>query len=83
MLSHYLGLMAHTIPRLKHVLLNAQWMKTVILRELFLVKLETMQMRFSHKLTGLLLFLILYCSAGYLVWLILIKWHSLLRFIFH
>ena len=40
-------------------------------------------MRFSDKLAGLILFLIFYCSAGFLVWLFLIKWHALLRFLFH
>ncbi|MGW9999655.1 hypothetical protein ACUXI4_003242 [Pantoea piersonii] len=40
-------------------------------------------MRFSNKRTGIILFVVLYSSAGFLVWLFLIKWHSLFRFIFH
>ncbi len=40
-------------------------------------------MRFSDKRTGIILFIVFYSSAGFLVWLFLIKWHSLLRFIFH
>ena len=44
---------------------------------------EIVPMRFSDKVTNIILFLILYGSAGFLVWLILIKWHALLRFFFH
>ncbi len=40
-------------------------------------------MRFPDKLAGLILFLFLYCSAGFLVWLFLIKCHTLFRFLFH
>jgi len=40
-------------------------------------------MRLPDKLTDVIVFLILYSSAGCLVWLFLIKWHSLLRFLFH
>lgn len=40
-------------------------------------------MRFFDKLADLIIFLILYCAAGFLVWLILVKWHTLLRFLFH
>jgi len=45
--------------------------------------LERMLMRFSDKLAGIILFLIFYSSAGFLVWLFLINWHALLRFLFH
>jgi len=48
-----------------------------------LINFERMLMRFSDKRTGIILFIVFYSSAGFLVWLFLIKWHSLLRFIFH
>lgn len=40
-------------------------------------------MRPSDKVTEVVLFIVLYCAAGYVIWLLLLEWRSLLHFILH
>lgn len=37
----------------------------------------------SDKVTEVVLFIVLYCAAGYVIWLLLLEWRSLLHFILH